>query len=157
MNPSETELLIQFRSDPDLLPAIRGMLRGLCERQGFNEEEIGHITLAVDEALANIIRHGYQNRSDGPIWISCGFTNASENRLIIEIEDECPQVSPQTMTGRDLKDIRPGGLGVHLMREVMDLCEFQARPNVGMRVRLEKISENFSPKTLQSKSNAGSS
>ena len=157
MNASERELKIEFKSDPNLLPAIRGMLRGLCERRGFSEEEIGHVTLAVDEALANIIRHGYLLRSDGLIWMSCGFTHGPENRLVIEIEDDCPQVSPQSMTGRDLKDVRPGGLGVHLMREVMDLCEFEPRSETGMRVRLEKISENHLSKNLQPQSNAGSS
>ena len=132
------------------------MLRGLCDRRGFTEEEISHITLAVDEALANIIRHGYRNREDGPIWISCGFMNTSENRLMIDIEDECPQVEPQSMAGRDLEDIRPGGLGVHLMREVMDLCEFNMRPKTGMRVRLEKVSKNHSPEKLHPHLHAGS-
>ena len=157
MTPSERELYLQFKSTPDVLPAIRGMLRGLCDRRGFTEEEISHITLAVDEALANIIRHGYRNREDGPIWISCGFMNTSENRLMIDIEDECPQVEPQSMAGRDLEDIRPGGLGVHLMREVMDLCEFHPRTTTGMRVHLEKISENASPKNLHPHIHAGSS
>ena len=156
MTPSERELYLQFKSTPDVLPAIRGMLRGLCDRRGFTEEEISHITLAVDEALANIIRHGYRNRDDGPIWISCGFTNTSENRLMIDIEDECPQVEPQSMAGRDLEDIRPGGLGVHLMREVMDLCEFNMRPKTGMRVRLEKVSKNHSPEKLHPHLHAGS-
>ena len=157
MNPSEQEISLQCKSHPDILPAIRGMLRGLCERRGFREEEISHINLAVDEALANIIRHGYRNRPDGPIWISCGFANSSENRLLIDIEDECPQVKPEVMSGRDLEDIRPGGLGVHLMREVMDLCEFHPRAKSGMRVHLEKVSENASPKNLHPHTHAGSS
>ena len=54
------------------------------------------------------------------------------------IEDEAPQIDPDQIKGRDLENVRPGGLGVHIMREVMNTCRFERRENKGMRVIMEK-------------------
>ena len=138
MMDKSQDIRLEIRSDPDLLPAVRGMIANLCERYGFSDMEIGHISLAVDEALANVIRHGYDSRLDGPIWISCSMLPGPPISLRIVIEDEGKQIDPGEIKGRDLDEIRPGGLGVHIMREVMDTCEFQIRDGAGMRLVLEK-------------------
>ena len=131
---------LEIHSNPMLLPAIRGLIIGLGERYGFSEHETAHIALAVDEALANVIRHGYESQITKSIWITCTVDPGPPPRLTIEIEDEGKQVDPELIQGRALNDIRPGGLGVHIMREVMDKCEFSARAQSGMRLILEKIS-----------------
>ena len=131
---------IELHSNPMLLTSIRGLIVGLGERFGFTADETAHIALAVDEALANVIRHGYESRVDGKIWITCTMEEGPPPRLTIEIEDEGNQVDPAMIKGRPLDEIRPGGLGVHIMREVMDRCEFSERAQSGMRLILEKKS-----------------
>ena len=54
------------------------------------------------------------------------------------IEDEARQVSPEQMRGRELEDIKPGGLGVHIIKEIMDEVTYEQRPNQGMRLTLVK-------------------
>ena len=55
------------------------------------------------------------------------------------IEDEADQIDPDSIKGRDLEDVKPGGLGVHIMREIMDSCRFERRKQEkGMRVIMEK-------------------
>ena len=54
------------------------------------------------------------------------------------IEDEARQVEPESIKGRDLADIRPGGLGVHIIREVTDLAVYEKRAGAGMRLTIEK-------------------
>jgi anti-sigma regulatory factor (Ser/Thr protein kinase) len=56
----------------------------------------------------------------------------------IVIEDEARQVDPTRMKSRDLEDIRPGGLGVHIIREVMDEAVYEKRAPVGMRLTMVK-------------------
>lgn len=129
---------LQFNSDPDILPGIRGMVISLCERFGFDEHEIGQIALAIDEALANVIRHGYESHLDGQIWMQCRMISSENPTLQIVIEDEGHQVDSKDIQGRDLDDVKPGGLGVHIMREVMDKCEFETRELKGMKLTLEK-------------------
>lgn len=141
MSDALPKIKLEIHSNPMLLPSIRGLIIGLGERYGFSEDETAHIALAVDEALANVIRHGYESKISESIWITCTVDPGPPPRLTIEIEDEGKQVDPKHIKGRSLEEIRPGGLGVHIMREVMDRCEFSTRAQSGMRLILEKISQ----------------
>lgn len=138
MTDTGSLIRVELRSQPELLAPVRAMLTSLSERLGFDEVETGHLALAVDEALANVIRHGYDNATDGRIWLSASVKEQPTRRLHIEIEDQGRQVDPEQINPRDLDDVRPGGLGVHLMREVTDTCEFERRSPTGMRLVLEK-------------------
>lgn len=118
------------------------MVISLCRRWGFDETLAGRIALAVDEAMTNVVRHGYQGKDEGLIELSIGPMALDENgeecgvRLVIE--DRGITVDPATIQPRELDEIRPGGLGVHIIREVMDLAEYQKRDGGGMRLTLEK-------------------
>ena len=138
MNPQPPAIRLEILSQADLLAPVRAMLISFSERFGFDEIETGHLALAVDEALANVIRHGYESRPDGRIWISIFLMEEPERRIRIEIEDEGRQTDPAQITSRDLAEVRPGGLGVNIMQEVTDSCAFQRRPPGGMRLILEK-------------------
>ena len=139
------ELLSQHR----YVCATREMIRSLAAQLGFDGATCAHIALAVDEALTNVIRHGYQRRSDGRIWVTVWPLNTGDSDttvgMRIVIDDEAPQVDPTRIKGRDLNEIRPGGLGVHIIRELMDRAEYSKRDGVGMRLTLEKIGAPTSP------------
>ena len=97
----------------------------------------------MDEALCNVIRHGYERRRDGPIWLSVwplpgGGGNGHAGGIRIVVEDEARQVDPSQIKSRDLDEIRPGGLGVHIIRQVMDEVSFEKRDTIGMRLTLVK-------------------
>jgi anti-sigma regulatory factor (Ser/Thr protein kinase) len=91
----------------------------------------------MDEALANVMRHGYKGQRDGRIWISV-WTHENPEALEIVIEDLGASVDPAKIRGRDLDDVRPGGLGVHFIRHTMDECMWEQRPGGGMRLRMLK-------------------
>ena len=129
---------IRLLSQPRLLAGVRSLVTTLAERVGFGRVGSGHVALAVDEALTNIIRHGYDQRTDEVIDLRVWVLAGEQPGIRIEIEDEADHVDPADFQGRDLEDVRPGGLGVHLMREVMHVCEFEKRAGRGMRVVLEK-------------------
>ena len=139
MSEEHPDLTMQLQSKPKLLSSVRCMILSLTQRVGFDETSCGHIALAIDEALANIIRHGYDQREDEPIHISIWVLRGDKPGIRIMIEDEAEQIDPDSIKGRDLEDIRPGGLGVHIMREIMDSCRFECRKQEkGMRVIMEK-------------------
>jgi anti-sigma regulatory factor (Ser/Thr protein kinase) len=56
----------------------------------------------------------------------------------IVIEDEAKHIDPDHIKGRDLDEIRPGGLGVHIIREIMDEVVYEQRRPIGMRLTLVK-------------------
>ena len=68
----------------------------------------------------------------------CRITDSENPSLQIVIEDEGRQVDSEQIQGRNLDDVKPGGLGLHIMREVMDKCEFEPREGKGMKLTLEK-------------------
>ncbi|MCA9286536.1 MAG: ATP-binding protein, partial [Phycisphaerales bacterium] len=134
----EPDAQITVFSNPRLLAPVRAFVASLAERTGFEELLCCQISLAVDEAVANIINHGYRRRHDGRIWIYAWVLEAAAPGLCIVLDDLGNQVDPQSIKGRDLDDIRPGGLGVHIIREIMDRCAYERRSPGGMRLTLVK-------------------
>lgn len=114
------------------------MVGSVAQRFGFSEHEASQLSLAVDEALCNVINHGYKRREDGRIVV-CVWPLTDPPGLRIVIEDDAMQVEPTSIQPRDLDDVRPGGLGVHIIREIMDHVEYERREGGGMRLVLEKI------------------
>jgi len=132
------DLSLEMYSQPRLLAAARAMVGNLAQRLGFNEIQCGQISLAIDEALCNIINHGYERRPDGRIWLSVWDLQTHPPGIKVVIEDRAKQVDPETIRPRDLDDIRPGGLGVYIIREIMDDVSYEHRPGGGMRLTMTK-------------------
>ena len=132
---------LELISDPIYLSGAREMVGSVAKRLGFDDLQCSKIALAVDEALCNVIRHGYDRRETEKIWLSIWPASDDDRAGIrILIEDEAEQVDPEGIKSRDLSEIRPGGLGVYIIREVMDEARFDRRPdsNVGMRLDMTK-------------------
>jgi anti-sigma regulatory factor (Ser/Thr protein kinase) len=133
---------VQLVSDPIYLSGARELVASVAKRLGFDDLYCSKIALAVDEALCNIIRHGYDRATDRPIWISLwpivSEPDGTRQGVRIEIEDEARQVDPSEMKGRDLEDIRPGGLGVYIIKEVMDEVRWDKRAGRGMKLTMIK-------------------
>jgi len=133
---AQTGVRMEFRSCPTNLAAVRGCVENLAASAGFDAEWRFRITLAVDEALANVIRHGYCDRRDGSIRMTVSVPAGGGIR--IEIEDECPAVDPSAIPSRDLDEIRPGGLGWHIIRETFERADWNPRGDCGMSLVLER-------------------
>jgi serine/threonine-protein kinase RsbW len=132
---------IELVSDPMYLCGARELVSCIAHRVGFGDMECSKIALALDEAMCNVIRHGYNKATDQPIWLTIYPQKPDADSfggIEIIIEDEAKQINPDTIVGRDLEDIKPGGLGVHIMREVMDEVVFEKREGKGMRLRMFK-------------------
>jgi serine/threonine-protein kinase RsbW len=171
---------VQLTSNPLLFSGVREMVSSVARRFGFNELDSSMMSLAVDEALCNIMRHGYERRCDCPIWLSVfllpeagSSTNpalvwngsASANGVAVNgvgvgagvglgdpsmpttgragamkivLEDEARQVEVCNIKSRDLEDVRPGGLGVHIIKQVMDDVVYEKREGQGMRLTMVK-------------------
>jgi len=139
---AQADITIQMISDPTYLAGARELVASVARRLGFTEEGSGQIALALDEALCNVIRHGYDRRKDGPIWVHIWRLEARNGAgpgIRIVVEDEAKQVDPSVIKSRDLDEIRPGGLGVHIIRQVMDEVAYEKRTEVGVGMRLTLV------------------
>lgn len=137
------EVRIELCSKTSYLCSVRAFMQSFCPRIGFDGAQSSQIVLAVDEALANVMKHGYQGRDDGRIVLRVTpFQDSAAHRgpgVRIVIEDEARQVELSQIKSRNLDDVRPGGLGVHIIQRVMDEARYEHREGgVGMRLTLVK-------------------
>jgi len=140
MTLSDQTVKLAINSDPSHLPVVRAAVEKVCEIIGFDSKTVGDVILGVDEALANIIKHAYRNQHDQPIEIELTPMHDHDGsiELLIRLKDNGMMVDPSTIKGRDLDDIRPGGLGVHIMKHCMDQLEYQPAPGGGTILTMTK-------------------
>lgn len=113
---------VSVPAEPRYLRCIRGFLTPVFE-SNFPPEEVGRLILAVDEACANIIKHGQSwFRPTSRISLSVVLT---KKKIEVLIRDFCKERDVEKIKPRDLDDVRPGGLGTHFIQEVMDSVEFK--------------------------------
>src|ERR1700722_10029918 len=135
-------LKLELRSHPNLLCVIRGAMEPLMETLGFSAEHCRAIIRGVDEAVSNIMRHSYHGRLHQPIEIYCNRlhrrTNAEDEQGVEILLFDCgPAVDPTKLPARPLDEIRPGGLGLHIIRGSMDTVEYKRAGRLN-RLRLVK-------------------
>jgi len=116
-------LELHFPSDPRLLQIVRSVVGQTAALTGFDEDEVQFIILAVDEACANVIRHAYGGRTDGDMVLSC---SAKDSRVEFRLRDHGTPAETSRMRSRSLDDVRPGGLGLHLIQSIMDEVHYDA-------------------------------
>jgi serine/threonine-protein kinase RsbW len=107
-------------SDIAEIPEVSAWLEEVMRGSGFSEEAILDTQLAVEEAITNVIVHGYKEPG-GVVEIT---SHVNSDRVKVEIADTAPRFDPLSMPEPDLdgsiEERRIGGLGVFLIRQVMD-------------------------------------
>ncbi len=93
---------------------------------GFEDLDRGRIVLAGDEAVTNIMRHTYQNATDKWIVLSAEI---ADGHLHLHLRDHGPHVDYERLKGRALEDVKPGGLGLHLLRNIFTIVEHTNLPD----------------------------
>ncbi|MGD0914664.1 MAG: ATP-binding protein [Terracidiphilus sp.] len=104
-------------SDPRFLSIVRATVDELCGTYGLSKEECVGVRLAVDEALANVIRHAYKNRRDQAIEFEC-LVNDQQMEFTLLDQGEPPDL--KRICAGPLDDIALSGRGTHLIKAVMD-------------------------------------
>ena len=129
---SELFLTLHLPSNPESLCLVRATLERATEILAFPEADSRAIVRSVDEALANVIRHAYKGRGGLPIEVSCsrlleGKDSRAPKGIEILMKDSGVAADPRKLKSRSLEEVRPGGLGIHFMKQSMDVVEFQRK------------------------------
>lgn len=128
-------IMITVPSAPKYLCLIRDVTARLGASGGLEEAVIDTLKLAIDEACANIIKHAYKGDTGKKIRIQYRITKEAFEAVI---EDSGKKVSPELLQGRDLDDVRPGGLGIHFIKRAFDVVVYDEKKKKGNRLRLIK-------------------
>lgn len=124
---------LTFASDSGRLADVRVAARTFLCEAGFEECACEMLVLAIDEACTNIIRHAYGNECK-PVRLEM---ERLRDRVRFTLRDYGRTCDPREIRSRALADIRPGGVGVHIIRQVFDLVQYTPCPR-GTRLVLEK-------------------
>ena len=121
---------------------MRDRVREMVESGGAAAELTEAIVVAINEACMNVIQHGYQGSAHEEYELRVGH-HKSRHAMIFELLDHAPPVDRTKIKSRSLEDVRPGGLGVHFIRQLMDEMEFCAPPDgygnlLYMSIRMDK-------------------
>ena len=98
-----------------------------CAREaGLDERQVYAVLLAVNEAATNIIEHGYRGAMDGDLSITC---KQVPEGLRVTLHDHAPPFDPEDVptpvVDIPLEQLKPRGLGVYLIRKMMDSVQYQ--------------------------------
>jgi len=130
---------LHIESRTERLIAVREFVSTAAREFGFADEEVSKIALAVDEACTNIIKHAYKFDPNHSITVLVRSRNGG---FEVAIQDQGNVFNPQQIPTPDMKEylahFRRGGLGVYLMRSLMDKVEYDIKPGKTNEVRLTK-------------------
>ena len=120
---------IQFTAKFEFLDEIRDFVGNIARDGGFGDKDIYNIQLATDEAASNIIEHAYEGVNDGLLELSCGMQGDAIRIVLVDHgEPFDPSVVPTPDLKADLSERKIGGLGIFLMRKLMDEVHYDSRP-----------------------------
>jgi len=119
----------KFNSDLGNLEKISNFVTVYAKQAGLDDRQVYAVQLAVDEAATNIIEHGYRCSGVGDVEITC---EPEADCLRVTLHDHAPPFDPdeipEPVTNVPLEELKPRGLGIFLMRKMMDevIYEFDA-------------------------------
>ena len=121
---------VQFSAKFEFLDEIREFVGDIARAGGFGDKDVYNIQLAADEAASNIIEHAYEGVSNGVLELSCGVkANTITIILVDHGESFDPSEIPMPDLKADLSERKIGGLGIFLMRKLMDEVRYEVKPN----------------------------
>jgi anti-sigma regulatory factor (Ser/Thr protein kinase) len=127
-------------NDTKHLIVVRDFISRLIRQSRLDRQEENKIILAVDEAVTNIIEHGYDEGADGSIELE---VEAAENHFQIVIRDTGRVFNPESIPNPDMKEhVQRGhkkGLGIFLMRQIMDEVRYKFKDGVKNELTLVKF------------------
>ena len=130
---------LKLPSQSDNLALIRNLVSKVAAQVGFNDDEASKIELAVDEACTNVIKHAYPKVPNAMIDVQI---KVGPKQLIIVVSDKGKGFDPDKIKiadlGESIKAGRRGGLGLRLMKTLMDKVDFQIQPGMKNEVKMVK-------------------
>jgi anti-sigma regulatory factor (Ser/Thr protein kinase) len=105
---------------------LRRAVRDYASEQGFGQDRLHEVTLAVSEIVANAVLHAYRDGGDGSITVAA---ESSDDGLVVKVADDGMGLTPRT-------DSPGAGLGLVIAGNVADRLEIDRPDEGGTEVRL---------------------
>jgi anti-sigma regulatory factor (Ser/Thr protein kinase) len=118
---------LAIKADLDNLGRVRDFIEANLGTSGLSEDSAGELLLAIDEAVSNIIMHGFKSVADGDIELE---VKQQPEALLVHIRDNAPLFDPTRDSNphleiSPLERDAPGGFGVYLLNHLVDKIAYR--------------------------------
>jgi len=138
LSKSATTYSISVQASTEHLAEVRDFVAKHALDFGFKKQDVADIRLAVDEAYTNIIKHAYKNDEHKSVDIELGYNS---NKFWISLLDTGDAFDPSNYSEPDvrqkIKEKKRGGVGVYLIKKLMDNVEYFTEGSVN-EIRMTK-------------------
>ena len=119
-------LTLTLKSDPSEIGRLVDLLEAFGPQSGLTDDATFKLTLALDEIVANVVRHGFDDDREHRIEVK---VTVDDRTVTASVEDDGLEFDPREAPVPDL-DLpiemrKPGGLGMHLVKATMDSVEYR--------------------------------
>jgi len=139
LSKQERQFELKIPNQTDNLELIREFVGKVSGKVGFDEEDVDRIRIAVDEACTNVIKHAYEIEGEDHIGI---IIKIDYHKLTIIVTDRGKGFDPQAIELPQMEaylaELRVGGLGIYLMKTLMDEVDYSIQPGIRNEVRMVK-------------------
>ena len=122
------QLKLELKNSRVEIQRVHQIIREFARRHDLSANVLNAVELALEEHLTNIISYGFSDAAEHPIRLRLALL---DDEIRVEVEDEgrpfnpLKHPAPDTSIPLEAKPI--GGLGIHLMRKMMDALEYSRR------------------------------
>lgn len=121
----ERKFSLHVPSSTENLALIRDFVSGIGAQVGFDENEVARLALAVDEACANVIEHAYGSDTTREVTVRAVV---EQGAIHFDIVDSGRHFDPAAIKPESVEELvkhrRSGGLGLRLIRTIMDDVQY---------------------------------
>ena len=136
----ESRLSLVLRNDLSELERLAQAVSAWCQKSYVIADVEYQLNLALDEIVSNVIRHGWKDHGEHQLHVR---VSCAENELTMEVEDDAAPFNPLEVPAPDisrpLEDRPIGGLGIHLVRQIMDGLEYRRHDGKNLLVMKKRI------------------
>ena len=118
--------------NPDFVSVIRLTLSGVASRIGFSLDDIEDMKVCVSEACTNAIKHSKKDEFQVKFYVY-------PDRLNIEVLDDGIGYDVDSLASPDLKNPKTSGLGIFIIKTLMDEVEIKSCDKCGTIIKMTKL------------------
>ncbi len=130
---------LKIPSRPAFIRKTRKVIDEMCLRSNFSKKHTRELKLAINEALANIIQHAYENDPDQTIYL---YLLIMPDKVEVILRDFGKKPSPSSLKIRDLDELEDKGLGILFMKKYVDHMAYNFSDKGGNQLKFIKYKDS---------------